>query len=133
MRPNVPWRCNAGYGLAGRRKLTCGDRFGDVRLVVLKQRLLDGWAPRCECLCHLTCGCQRIVFVLITQLGVDRPHADAPLRADARGRAAYRSEGFFSGRESSMKLIVALAAASLGSSLMAIIPANAQVQKKDPA
>ena len=32
-----------------------------------------------------------------------------------------------------MKLIIALAAAALVSSLMAIIPANAQVQRKDPA
>ena len=32
-----------------------------------------------------------------------------------------------------MKLIIALAAAALVSSLMAIIPANAQIQKKDPA
>jgi hypothetical protein len=32
-----------------------------------------------------------------------------------------------------MKLIIALAAAGLLSSLTAIIPANAQIQKKDPA
>ena len=32
-----------------------------------------------------------------------------------------------------MKLIIALAAAALVSSLIAIIPANAQIQKKDPA
>ena len=41
--------------------------------------------------------------------------------------------GFSLERESPMKLIIALAAAALVSPLMAIIPAKAQVQKKDPS
>ena len=63
------------------------DRFG-VRLVVLKQRLLDGWAPRCEPLCHLACSLQSL------RMGLDSRAGERQISTDASFYCKQATQGY---------------------------------------